>query len=457
MTFSWDHIQVVFADANAFTGIRQRHQHFASGLARVGMGVLYIEEPGNWLTVGRSPEKPATNWTAWKQEPREVEPNLWVWTPPPGMPIGYWSLWINARNHALYARRLTEVLGEPPPNRLALLACNPLAAAWLPHLEPARAVYDCCDEFEHFPLQSKRPEVTLALEQTLFSQCDFVVFSSATTMRHKIGPRVRPTRGGPRQRSPQGIPRRVAHLRNACDPKLFAIADPSQAPMPEDLALIAARGPIILYFGSLAHWLNDNLIGDLALARPDWQVVLIGPQMRAFRRLKGIPNCHLLGKKPHHILPHYAYHAQVAMLPHRLDRITSVADHVKVYEFLAAGLPIMATPMMEVRNFGDLIRIGATVGDWVTGIESLLKESIEAPERREQRLNFAASQTWESRVQGLRQVLGRPDKRQIDESRAAQWAEEERLLAQLRENARAELTQGLELGETSYSTDPPAS
>jgi|GEM_PF-2110744 len=453
MTFAWDDIQVVFADANAFTGIRQRHQHFASGLARVGMGVLYIEEPGNWLTVGRSPEKPASNWTAWKQGAREVEPRLWVWTPPPGMPIGYWSLWINTRNHALYAQRLRQVLGEPPRNRLAFLACNPLAAAWLPHFDVVRAVYDCCDEFEHFPLQSKRPEVTLALEQTLFAQCDYAVFSSATTMRHKIAPRTRPTKDGPRQRSPQGIPRRVVHLRNACDPQLFAIADPSQAPMPADLAPIAAKGPIILYFGSLAHWLNDDLIGDLAEARPDWQVVLIGPQMRAFKRLKSIPNCHLLGKKPHHLLPHYAYHAKVAMLPHRLDRITSVADHVKVYEFLAAGLPIMATPMLEVQNFGDLVRIGGTVKEWVSGIESLLIESTEAPEQRGLRQKFAGSQTWEIRVQGLRQVLGRPDKRQIDESRASQWAEEERLLAQLREAAQIELTEGLDLSETSYSPE----
>ncbi|MCG3152049.1 MAG: hypothetical protein GEEBNDBF_01337 [bacterium] len=450
MPFSWDAIQVVFADANAFSGIWQRHQHFASGLAGLGVGVLYVEEPGNWLTVGRSPEKPASNWTAWRQEPREVGPYLWVWTPPPGVPVGYWSRRINALNHRRYAAAMEQVLGPIPHNRLIFLACNPLAADWLPLIDVARAVYDCCDEFEHFPVPSRRPEVTLDLERRLFQQCDITIFSSAATLRLKAGERQRPVRSGPRMRSPQGSPRRLVQLRNACDPAEFNLSDRDAVPMPADLAPIAKRGPVLLYFGSLAQWFDEALVAGLCKARPDWQVVLLGPPMRPFASLRSLPNCHLLGRKAHGDLPAYAAHASIGILPQLVIRLTSVADHVKVYEYLASGLPVMASPLEELRAFGDLVRTGSSVQEWVTGIEEQLTED---PAARSRRQHYAASQTWLARVQGLRQVLLRPDKPAVDAARLAQAEEEERLLEQLRTQTLMS-AQGdhLEDSDSSYAT-----
>lgn len=440
MGFDWDAIQVVFTDGNAFAGIRQRHQHFASGLAAEGLGILYIEEPGNWITVGLSPEKPRSNWTAWRKGPQEVEPNLWVWTPPPGMPVGYWSRGINLRNHRSYAEALTRVAGPIPRNRLLMLACNPLAVDWIRPLDPVRAIYDCCDEFTAFPLPSKRPEVVRALEQDLMAACDITIFSSGTTLRAKLGERRRPQRRGqgPRMTSPQGVPRKVVHLRNACDAAHFGTADPAVLAPPADLAPLLVRGPVLLYFGAIAAWFDEERISAVARAKPEWQFVLIGPVSRSLPQLKGRANVHVLGKRPYQELPAYVAHAAAGLLPNLRTLQQDQADHVKIYEYLAGGLGVMANPLTELQFFQRFVRLGSTTGEWVSGIEALLAAD---PAERAVRQTFAAQHTWAKRVAWLRQVLLRPDKGAVDAAKSAQWQEEERLLALLAQQAAAELAE----------------
>ncbi|MEO7995698.1 MAG: hypothetical protein ABI743_14970, partial [bacterium] len=388
------------------------------------------------ITVGVSPEKPWSNWSSWSRPPRQEDERLWVWTPPPGMPIPYWSAAINRLNHANYASALTGAAGPIPLGRLVMLACNPLAVGWLPHLKPIRAVYDCCDEFTSFPLPSKRPEVVRAMERELMAACDVTVFSSATTLRAKLSPRlVLPGRKQAKtgeMRTPQGLPRKVALIRNGCQAQHFGMADPASSPIPADLQPILAKGPVLLYFGAIGPWFDVDRVKELCKARPSWQVVLIGPRLRSLSALSGITNCHILGKKPYAELPNYVAHAKAAILPTLRTPQQDAADHVKVYEYLAGGLGVMANPLTELQFFRSFVKRGATLEEWITGLEQLLEAPVDA---RFARQRFAAHHTWESRVEWYKRVLLHREKADIDALKQAQLEEEERLLEQLRQNA----------------------
>ena len=429
MSFSWDNIQVVMADANSYRGgIRQRPQHFAAGLAR-DMGVLYIEEPGNWLTVGISPEKPWSNWTSWRDGPREVDKNLWVWTPQPGIPVGYWSKTINDQNHKDYAGALRRIAGPIPEHKLLFVACNPLAEGWLKHIKPVRSVYDCCDEFQYFPMPSKRPDVVLSIERELMRQVDVTSFSSGTTLRNKISNRAQPGKGSEKLISPGGIPRKTVLIRNGCEASHFATSDASSSPVPPDLKPILDKGPVLLYYGTIASWFNEDLTAELCKLKPEWQLVLIGPVSRKLPKLRNLPNCTLMGRRPYQTLPDYLAHAKVAILPQLISPLTDGADHVKVYEYLAAGKGVVATPLSELGFFDRYVKRGATAKDWIPLIEEqwdLSREEIDA------RRTFARQHTWKIRVTWFRRVLLSQEKAVIDARKEAQRQEEEEILEMLR-------------------------
>lgn len=430
MPFSWDDIQVVFTDGNSFRGgVKQRHQHLAEGLAPFG-GLLYIEEPGNWITVGVSPEKPRSNWKAWKAGPQQEAPNLWVWTPPPGMPVGYWSPAVNRRNHASYAAALERVAGPVPSGVLTMVGCNPLATAWIPHLEPRRIIYDCCDEFSSFMIPSVRRETVLAIERELMAQTQVTVFSSASLLALKTAGRVAPVKGRrqPGQVvSPQSYPRKAVLLRNACHPEHFDRSEPENTPVPDDLVPILAKGPVMLFFGTIAVTFNGEMIAQLARRRPDWQFVLIGPVMTKHPELKGIPNLHLLGKKPYVELPGYAAHAQVGLLPLKINPQSDLSDNTKIYEYLAAGLGCVCSPIVEAKFFRAFVKPAEHAVDWERAIEEFLAAPRDA---RAARRRFASQHTWKIRVDWYRRVLAGSEKSERDASMAQTWADEEALLAQ---------------------------
>ncbi|HYE78645.1 MAG TPA: glycosyltransferase, partial [bacterium] len=429
MPFSWDDIQLVFADANSYAGgIKQRPQHLAEGLAKHA-GLLYIEEPGNWLTVGVSPEKPRSNWSAWKAGPREEAPGLWVWTPPPGMPVGYWSPAINRRNHARYAAALARVAGPVPTGALTMVAMNPLAVDWIPHLQPRRVVYDCHDEFSSFLVPSQRPEVILAMERGLMAQAQVTVFSSASLMRLKTSPRAAPTKGARKGGvvvSPQGLPRKAVLLRNACHPEHFAQAEPDLIPAPPDLAPLVAKGPVMLFYGAVMAVFHSELLAALAKRRPDWQFVILGPLLAKHPALEGVPNIHLLGKKPYNDLPAYVAHARVGLLPLKINPQSDLSDRVKLYEYLAGGLGCVVSPIQEAAFFRAFVKRAQTVEEWEQAIEGFLAAP---PDARAARRRFASQHSWKIRVDWYRRVLAGPEKSERDAAMAAQWAEEEALLA----------------------------
>lgn len=203
----------------------------------------------------------------------------------------------------------------------------------------------------------------------------------------------------------------VSLVRNGVNPEDFAAAAAGRLAIPEELAAIRQLGPVIGFYGALASWLDWDLIRSVAMARPEWQVVLIGPEYTAgcTDGVRPMPNVHFLGEKWYEELPAYAQGFDVAILPFQVRDMTNSSSPVKVYEYLAAGLPVVATPIREMQSLSPGVQTAGTPAVFVAACEAAMAVRHD-PVAIEERLQLARENSWARRAvraaEAVEQALG---------------------------------------------------
>ena len=191
----------------------------------------------------------------------------------------------------------------------------------------------------------------------------------------------------------------TALIRNAGDWAHFSTPPPSRFRDPWGRRVIG-------YYGAIAHWLDPDVIDALAGAFPDALVLLIGHDQAGLRRTLGhVPNLRFVDEIPYASLPAYLYAFDVCLLPFRRIELTFATNPVKVYEYLAAGRPVVATELPETAQFGELVRTATDQASWVAAVRAALSEPMTDP-LRERRRRFAAAQTWDARARDLLAAIG---------------------------------------------------
>jgi glycosyltransferase involved in cell wall biosynthesis len=193
---------------------------------------------------------------------------------------------------------------------------------------------------------------------------------------------------------------RVELLPNAV-PAEFVDAMAS-APVPADFAALPT--PRLLFIGTLAHWIDVEALLGLADDRPDWSLVLIGPVEVDTAALAGRPNVHLLGLRPHAALPGYLAHAEALLMPFRVSDFTHAVNPVKLYEYLAAGPPIVSSPLAEVAPFADRLELTAPGERLAAAVARAMAEGPD-PRRPVARRDAALANTWAVRADALHRLL----------------------------------------------------
>lgn len=129
---------------------------------------------------------------------------------------------------------------------------------------------------------------------------------------------------------------------NGVDPQRFRAA----MPRPGDLPM---SGPIIGYHGAIASWFDFDLLAGVASLEPAWQFVLVGPVDERVRSLAatldGLPNIHLMGERPSDLIPGYVQSFDVGTVWFDVNPMTEGVSPLKVYEYLACGVPVVSTPL----------------------------------------------------------------------------------------------------------------
>lgn len=187
--------------------------------------------------------------------------------------------------------------------------------------------------------------------------------------------------------------KRTCIVKNGADLHLF---QQSQAVLPNDLAQLKHRYTNIIGFhGSLQSWIDYQLIADIAAKRPDWGIVLVGPEYYLETVCKERSNIHFLGHKPYQELHHYVRHFDVGLIPFQVRKLTHSSNPIKMYEYLAAGIPVVATPIHECVQFQPYVRIAHSADEFVQKIGEAIHVT------QQERLTYrtiAQQHAWTERV-----------------------------------------------------------
>jgi UDP-galactopyranose mutase len=133
--------------------------------------------------------------------------------------------------------------------------------------------------------------------------------------------------------------------------------------------------PRIGFFGVLDERMDMELVEAVARRKPEWNFIMIGPVVKIDpNMLPRLANIHYLGMKQYNELPAYISGWDVAMMPFAHNESTRYISPTKTPEYLAAGKPVVSTPIIDVlRQYGryGLVNIAGTVEEFirVTAIE----------------------------------------------------------------------------------------
>ncbi len=198
---------------------------------------------------------------------------------------------------------------------------------------------------------------------------------------------------------------RVYLVPNAAEVERFAQAVNTQLAMPPDLKNL--RRPLIGYVGTVAEWHDVGLIRFIAKEKSDYNFVFVGPigENADIGECKGISNIHFLGGKPYKTLPSYLQHFDVCILPFRTGDFAAGIDPVKAYEYLAAGKPVVATDMPELRKFARMIKIAGDKPHFVRLLDESLEEIKSGKHNPLTVSRMMKDHSWESRTREIEDVL----------------------------------------------------
>lgn len=268
-----------------------------------------------------------------------------------------------------------------------LWAYVPQAEALLDGLDPALVVYHCVDDVA--AQKGVDAESFRAAEQRFARRADLVLASAPA-----LAERMRTLSGN------------VLYAPNVADTPIFATALDSG---PADPAVEALPRPRLVFQGAIvATKLDLGLLVEAARLRPDWSFVLVGPSGAGdpggdVSALEAAPNIHFVGARPAADLPQVLRGADAGLIPYAINDLTRSVFPMKVYEYLAAGLPVLATPLPALEGV-EAIDTVATAADLVAAAEREL--AADTPERRRQRSADAAAHSWEARIEEIEAALG---------------------------------------------------
>jgi glycosyltransferase involved in cell wall biosynthesis len=157
----------------------------------------------------------------------------------------------------------------------------------------------------------------------------------------------------------------------------------------------------------VATKLDVQLLLDLARSRRDWSFALVGPigagdPSTDVSPLAAEPNIHLLGLRPYEALPQVLRGADAALIPYSLNELTASIFPMKVYEYLAAGLPVVATPLPSLAGVEGLVTADDAPAT-AAALDHLLAE--DGPEARAERTRIAAGHSWDARIDEIAEAL----------------------------------------------------
>jgi glycosyltransferase involved in cell wall biosynthesis len=252
-------------------------------------------------------------------------------------------------------------------------------------------IYHVVDEYTAYAdVDAEQAASIQQRERKLITQADLVLVTSKTLLEHK-----------------GGLNPHTYWVPNAVNYDAFAQAK-RRCEDPAELA--GVPHPRLGYVGALNDKIDTDLLLHLAQALPRTILILVGPvrptsdEMRAgLDALRAQPNVRLIGQVSVERVPGFVAACDLGLLPYRRNAWTQHIHPLKMYEYLACGLPVVATDIPSVHDERDLIYIADDAESFVALASTALAQDSEA--RRIERQRRASQNTWMHRVERISELI----------------------------------------------------
>jgi UDP-galactopyranose mutase len=315
--------------------VYQRPQHLLSRFAK-HTRVFFIEEP----IYHDGPDKIQLT---------ETEKNIFIAVP----------FLTNGTTHEGAIEKQKQLIDSLFPlmdiNRYFSWYYTPMALPFTGHLTPEVIVYDCMDElsaFKNAPVELKDNEKKLMQMADIVYTGGHSIYEAKKERHTNIHP-----------------------FPSSIDKQHFGLARTIKNE-PGDQAHIPH--PRFGFFGVIDERMDIDLIANVAEAKPDWHFIIIGPVVKINPdSLPRLSNIHYIGSKSYQQLPHYIANWDIAIIPFAMNESTRYISPTKTPEYLAAGKPVISTPIRDVvAPYGNnkLVHIAANAAEFIKCAEAELKK-----------------------------------------------------------------------------------
>jgi len=353
------HSLIVFSHLR-WNFVYQRPQHVLSRVA-TRWPVIFIEEP--------IPGAPSD-----RIEFIAAAPDVEVWRPHlRGAEQG-----MHLAHKAAMQRLIAQALRQRGVKDYWIWFYTPMALPFAEALDPEGVIYDCMDELSMFKCA---PPQLLAQEAALFRVADIVFTGGRSLYNAKRG----------RHPNVHCFPSSVdaLHFRPGFDDH------PLQASLPR---------PRLGYCGVIDERIDIELIAGIATARPEWQIVMVGPTVKIDpASLPRHSNIHWLGQQSYADLPAFISGWDVCLLPFALNDATRFISPTKTLEYMACGKPSVSTAIRDVvEPYGHVVPICADATGFVEACDSFLQRTAQERKIHQTEVDgIVANTSWDATAAGM--------------------------------------------------------
>lgn len=228
-------------------------------------------------------------------------------------------------------------------------------------------IYDCMDHHAGFENNSDK---MLIQENILLKKADLVI-----TTAQRLSDHIKSKRDN-------------VIIRNAAEVDYFYKTEKKEN---------VSNKKTIGYYGAIAEWFDVDLLKYAANKLPDYKFLIIGNVTVDLKGVDKLSNVKFIGEVKYTELTNYLKDMDICLIPFKLIELTLCTNPVKVYEYLAAGKPVVSTAMPEVELMKSYVHIAQDKEDFVNKIQIALSE-VDDDDLREKRQNWALTQDWKSRA-----------------------------------------------------------
>lgn len=283
---------------------------------------------------------------------------------------------INKFDNIIFYGKVKEILKEINFDPIIVWTYPPFFPEALKYFN-SKIVYDCVDDYSSLPGLINSTYV-LELEKRTVEIADKIVSTDNTRLVERI----------------RTFGKEPTVISNGVDYELF-----SGFLNKKDVLDIKKR---IIYVGNVSYWFDLELIKKISDSFKDYEITIIGfASKEALKVFQKIPNLVFAGKLKQEQLVPILTESSVAIIPFKINDLTKATDPLKVYEYLAAGVPVVSTPVGSIDRLPILI--GNTQEEFIEKIKVAI--NTDSFQQRKARSDYAKAFSWETKYRKIEKIL----------------------------------------------------